>query len=105
VNLDAVVVIEVPDEFIVERITGRRQDPQTNKIYHLKFSPPPADVIPRLVHRADDTEQACRARLTKYHGETAPIIPFYDAKGLLRRVDGVGEPSEITQRMFAALGI
>jgi adenylate kinase len=105
VKLDAVVVIEVPDEYIVERITGRRQDPETNKIYHLTFSPPPADVIPRLVHRADDTEQACRARLTKYHGETAPIIPFYDAKSLLRRVDGVGDPSEITQRMFAALGI
>ena len=101
--LDAVVVIEVPDEFIVERITGRRQDPVTNTIYHTKFNPPPADVAGRVVQRSDDTEEACRARLKKYHGETAPIVPFYDAQGLLRRVDGVGDPKDITQRMFSAL--
>jgi len=104
VALDGVVVIEVPDEFIVERITGRRQDPVTNTIYHTKFNPPPADVAGRVVQRSDDTEEACRARLKKYHGETAPIVPFYDAQGLLRRVDGVGDPKDITQRMFSALG-
>jgi adenylate kinase len=105
VRLNAVLVIEVPDELIVERITGRRMDAETGKIYHLKFNPPPADVLPRLIHRKDDTEEACRARLTKYHSETAPIIPFYEAQGLLRRVEGVGDPQEITQRMFAALGV
>jgi adenylate kinase len=61
--------------------------------------------MPRLVHRQDDTEEACRARLTKYHGETAPIVPFYESKGLLRRVDGVGDPAEVTRRIFAALGL
>jgi len=105
VKLDAVLVIEVPDDFIVERITGRRMDPQTNAIYHLKFSPPPADVLPRLVHRKDDTEVACRARLAKYHSETAPIIPYYEKLGLLRRVDGVGDMNAITRRAFAALGL
>ena len=105
VELDAVLVIEVPDELIVERITGRRMDPETNAIYHLKFNPPPENIAPRLVQRKDDTEEACRARLAKYHAETAPIIPHYEAQGLLRRVDGVGPPAEITQRIFAALGL
>jgi len=105
VALDAVAVIEVPDEFIVERITGRRQDPVTNTIYHMKFNPPPAEIAARIVQRSDDTEEACRARLKKYHGETTPIVPFYEAQGLLRRVDGVGDPKEITQRLFAALGL
>ena len=103
VNLDAVVLIEVPDGLIVERITGRRSDPKTGAIYHLKFNPPPADVVERLVQRADDNEQAVIARLTKYHGETAPIVPFYDDLGVLRRVDGVGDPAEITERLLSAL--
>lgn len=104
VDLDAVVLIEVPDEFIVERITGRRTDPVTGTIYHLKFSPPPAEVAERLVQRADDTEEACRTRLAKYHSETAPIVPFYEQKGVLKRVDGVGELADVTARLVAALG-
>jgi adenylate kinase len=101
--LDAVVLIEVPDELIVDRIVGRRNDPQTGVIYHLKFNPPPAEIVDRLVHRKDDTEEACRARLSKYHSETAPIIPFYDARGLLKRVDGVGAPADVTKRVLSAL--
>jgi adenylate kinase len=102
--MDAVVVIDVADELIVERITGRRSDPDTGKIYHLTFNPPPADVVDRLVHRKDDTEEACVARLEKFHAETAPVIPFYDGKGLVKRVDGVGSPDEVTERLMAALG-
>lgn len=103
VELDAVVLIEVDDSLIVERITGRRTDPETGRIYHTKFDPPPDDVADRLVQRKDDTEEACRARLEKYHGETAPIIPFYEEKGLLRRVDGVGDPDTVTARLVDAL--
>ena len=103
VKLDAVVLIAVADGLILERITGRRSDPETGAIYHLKFNPPPGDVAGRLVHRADDTEAACTARLSKYHAETAPIVPFYEAKGLLKRVDGVGAPDEVSARILAAL--
>ena len=103
VALDAVVLIEVPDELILERVTGRRTDPQTGDIYHLKFKPPPSEVVERLVHRADDTEVACSARLEKYHRETTPVVPFYEGKGLLRRVDGVGTPDEVLLRITAAL--
>jgi adenylate kinase len=101
--LDAVVLIEVPDAFIVQRITGRRSDPETGAIYHLEFNPPPAEIADRLVQRKDDTEEACVARLEKYHSETAPIVPFYEAKGLLKRVDGVGAPDEVTARLRAVL--
>jgi adenylate kinase len=104
VALDAVVLIEVPDELIVERGVGRRTDPETGKIYHLKFDPPPADVVGRLVHRKDDTAEAIHKRLEKYHSETAPIVPFYQGKGVLRRVDGVGTPDEVTRRITAVLG-
>ena len=57
-----------------------------------------------VVQRKDDTEQACVARLQKYHSETAPIIPFYRDKGLLKEIDGVGTPAEVTERITQALG-
>src|SRR5262249_4608175 len=104
VALDRVVLIEVPDSLIVDRVVGRRSDPETGAIYHLRFNPPPPAIAGRLQHRKDDTLEAVTARLQKYPSETAPIIPFYGAKGVLIRVDGVGEPDEITARLLVALG-
>jgi len=103
VGLDAVVLIEVPDELIVERITGRRNDPETGKIYNVTFNPPPPEIADRLVQRKDDTEAACKERLAKYHAETAPIVPFYADQGVLRRVDGVGSPDEVRARLKSEL--
>jgi adenylate kinase len=103
VALDAVVLIEVPDGLLEERAVGRRSDPETGTIYHLKYNPPPPDVAGRLVHRKDDTSEAVTTRIAKYHSETAPIVPFYNDKGILKRVDGVGDPDSITKRLVAAL--
>ena len=103
VALDAVVLIEVPDSLLEERAVNRRTDPETGTIYHLKYNPPPQDIVSRLVHRADDTKEAVDKRIAKYHSETAPIVPFYQDKGILRRVDGVGNPDEITERIKSAL--
>lgn len=103
VTLDAVVLIEVPDSRIVERVTGRRMDPETGDIYHVQFRPPPAHIASRVVQRKDDTEEACTARLEKYHAETTPIIPFYDEQGLLKRVDGDTTPDAVTARIAATL--
>jgi adenylate kinase len=100
-DLDAVVLIEVPDSLIVDRITGRRSDPKTGKIYHVKNDPPPAGVD--VMQRADDTEEAVTTRLAKYHSETAPIIPFYRDKGILKGVNGVGDPDVVTERIKAVL--
>jgi adenylate kinase len=99
--LDAVVLVEVPDSLIVDRITGRRSDPTSGRIYHIKFDPPPAGL--EVVQRKDDTVEAVTTRLAKYHSETAPIIPFYLDKGILKRVDGVGEPDTVTERIKAVL--
>jgi adenylate kinase len=100
-QLDTVLLIEVPDELIVDRITGRRMDPETGEIYHIEFRPPPAEIAERVIQRKDDTEEAVKERLAKYHSETAPIVPFYDERGLLRRVDGVGAPSVVSERITA----
>ena len=102
-TLDAVVLIEVPDRLILERITGRRMDPETGDIYHVQFKPPPAAIAHRVVQRKDDTEEACTARLEKYHAETAPIIPFYREQGLLQRIDGDTTPEVVTARIAATL--
>ena len=103
VGLDAVVLIEVPDQLLEERAVGRRSDPETGIIYHLKYNPPPPEVVGRLVHRKDDTAEAVAMRTAKYHSDTAPIIPYYSTKGILKRVDGVGDPDTITQRLIAVL--
>jgi adenylate kinase len=103
VTLDAVVLIEVPDQLLEERAVGRRSDPETGAIYHLKYNPPPPEIAGRLVHRKDDTVEAVTTRIQKYHSETAPIIPFYLEQGILRRVDGVGDPDLITERLRAVL--
>lgn len=103
VKLDAVVLIDVPDEVIADRITGRRTDPVTGKIYHLKSDPPPPEILGRLQHRADDSEEVAKARLTKYHAETEPVIPFYESKGLIRKVDGLATPDEVFERIKAIL--
>jgi adenylate kinase len=100
-GLDAIVLIEVGDDLIKERVTGRRSDAAGN-IYHIKNNPPPAGV--EVVQRKDDTEEACSERLVKYHGETEPILPFYDKKGILKRVDGVGSLDEVSARIRKALG-
>ncbi len=101
--LDAVVLIEVPDELLTERAVGRRTDPQTNTIYHLKYNPPPADIVDRLQHREDDTEEKVQTRLKKYHSDTAPVIPFYEGKGVLKRVDGNAKPDDVFQRIADVL--
>lgn len=103
VNLDVVLLLEVPDELIVERIIGRRTDPETGVIYHLTFNPPPADIVDRLNHRKDDTEEAVRQRLDAYHQMTAPIVPYYEELGLLKRVNGVGKPDDVTTMIQDAL--
>ena len=78
VTPDVFLLLDVPDEALVERICFRRTDPVTGKIYHLKFNPPPEDVKDRLQHRSDDTEEALRTRLVQYHGNIDGIKGFYE---------------------------
>jgi len=100
--LDRVVQIDVPKEFLVERATLRRTDKRTGQIYHLKYSPPPLDA--ELEHRDDDREETVKKRLDQYESLTAALLPYYDRLGVLRRVDGLGKPEEVTARVLGALG-
>jgi adenylate kinase len=101
--LQKVVELDVPSELIVERTTLRRTDKRTGQIYHLKYSPPPPDA--ELEHRADDREETVKQRLAQYEAMTAALLPYYQRLGLLVRVDGVGEPAEVTARVLGALGL
>lgn len=107
-RIDHVVLLEVPDELIVERITGRRVGETSGRIFHLKYDPPPSpdrgENGERLLQRADDREDVVRPRLTEYSAMTAPLVAWYSTKGLLRRVDGVGALDEVTATLFRAIG-
>jgi adenylate kinase len=101
-QIDAVIQLDVPRTLLEERVIHRRTDKRSGQIYHLVYNPPPPDA--ELEHRADDRPEAVGKRLDAYEAMTAALLPFYDAKQLLRRVDGVGKPEEVTQRVLAALG-
>jgi adenylate kinase len=100
--LTAALQIDVPQELLLERATLRRIDKRTGHIYHLKYSLPPPDA--ELEQRADDREETVRRRLDEYDALTAALLPFYEQRGLLRRVDGVGSPEEVTARIREELG-
>lgn len=102
-RLDAVIQLDVPREKLEERLVHRRSDKATGKIYHLLYNPPPAGV--ELEHRADDQPETVKKRLDAYEALTSALLPYYEQRGVLRRVDGLGKPEEITVRLFDALGL
>jgi len=101
IKVDKFVVIEVPDDTLVERGCGRRLDPETGDIYHMKFKPPPADIVERLVHRSDDQEEAIRNRLSIYHEQVDGIIPYFKKECV--KIDGTGKPDEVWEIMKNAI--
>jgi len=103
-ELDGVVVLEVPDDVIVERMSGRRTDPETGNVYHVIHNPPPAGIADRVVQRVDDHEETVRHRLTVYTQQTAPLIAFYEASGVpVHRVDGTREISKVQADILGQL--
>jgi adenylate kinase len=100
-GLDAVVQLDVQRSLLEERLVNRRTDRKTGKIYHLVYNPPPAGA--ELEHRADDQPETVRRRQDTYEAQTAALLPYYEQKGVLKRVDGVGKPEEIKARIEAAL--
>lgn len=112
-KLTAVVVIEVPDEDLIERLSGRRVNPTTGRTYHVKFDPPKHEGVDdidgtKLIQRDDDKPETIANRLKVYHDQTAPVIDFYDdhsvdGKSLVRRVDGTREPDEVYRTIRALM--
>jgi adenylate kinase len=116
VKLDLVLEIDVPDEAIIERMSGRRVHPASGRSYHLKFNPPKVDskddvTGEELIQRADDEEATVRNRLEVYKKQTRPLVEYYSqwaASGdadapRYRKISGTGTVEEITTRALAAL--
>ena len=116
VHIDAVVEITVPDQNIIERMSGRRVHPGSGRTYHLRFNPPATtgldDVTGEpLVQRDDDQESTVRRRIEVYHEQTAPIIEYYQQWGednpcsapRVSRIDGLGSLEDVRERVIAAL--
>ena len=109
VRIDAVLSIEVPDDKIVERMSGRRVC-SCGASYHVVYNPPvKEDVCDKcgeaLFIRADDAAETVKKRLDTFHRETEPLKEFYSKKGNLVLVYGAETVEETTSRTFAALGI
>ncbi len=106
--LDKVVCIEVEDSIIVDRMTGRRSCPKCNAMFHTKYNPPKVEGVcdvcgEKLIQRKDDNEETVVNRLKVYHDTTAPLIDFYGKKGILAKVNGVGDIEEIFAEVCKAL--
>jgi adenylate kinase len=110
VALDYVLEIDVPDEEIITRMSGRRVHPASGRTYHVKFNPPKAEgrddtTGEPLVQRDDDKEATVRNRLEVYRKQTRPLVEYYSKlPGVkYRKISGQGKVDEITQRALAAL--
>jgi adenylate kinase len=101
-QLDAVIALDIQRDLLIERAVLRRTDKRTGQIYHLKYKPPPPGA--ELEHRLDDREDVVRNRVDTYERMTAELLPYYDKRGILKRIDGVGTVEEITGRILGALG-
>ena len=115
VEIDYIVEIDVEDEEIVRRLSGRRVHPDSGRIYHLVYNPPKKagvdDVTGEpLIQRDDDKEETVRKRLSVYHDQTKPLVNFYQKKAVQTanckyvRIPGVGSMEDIKQAIFAVLG-
>ncbi|MGR9099728.1 MAG: adenylate kinase [Gammaproteobacteria bacterium] len=114
VKIDHVIEIQVDDEAIIERMSGRRIHPESGRSYHIKFNPPITEGIDDfsgepLIQREDDKEDTVRKRLEVYHQQTKPLVGYYTEEGRAGKVkfssiSGAGAVNEITARLFSILG-
>jgi adenylate kinase len=107
-QLTAAILIDVPDEEVMRRMSGRRVSVKTGRVYHVEFDPPKHDGRcdvdgSRLVQREDDKPETVRHRLAVYHEQTAPLISYYEDRGLLRRFDGTRAPTEVHDHIRATI--
>lgn len=110
VKIDVVLNIEVPDDAIVRRMSGRRICPKCGSTYHVDHNPSKTEGIcdncgAELTTRKDDDPEVVKNRLTVYHNETEPLKDFYSDKGLLRTVIGQEKLADTTRLTAEALGI
>ena len=107
-KLTAVLLIDAADDEVIKRISGRRVCVKNQHVYHVDFDPPKHEGVcdqdgSRLIQRDDDKPETIKKRLEVYHGQTKPLIDYYESQGNLRRFDGSRTPSEVHDHIRATL--
>jgi adenylate kinase len=107
-RLTASLLIDVDDDEVLRRLTGRRICTKNGHLYHVEFDPPKNEGVcdqdgSRLVQREDDKPDTVKHRLEVYHEQTSPLIDYYEDEGILRRFDGKRPPAEVHDHIRATL--
>jgi adenylate kinase len=107
-KLSGVLLIEVPDDEVIRRLSGRRTCVKSGHTYHVDFDPPKHEGVcdqdgSRLVQRDDDRPDTIRTRLATYHRDTEPLVEYYERRDLLRRFDGTRTPTEVHDHIRATV--
>ncbi|HEY5275568.1 MAG TPA: nucleoside monophosphate kinase, partial [Coriobacteriia bacterium] len=107
-DLTAALCVEVPDEEIVHRISGRRVSPSSGRVYHVDHDPPQVEGVDdvdgsELILRDDDKPETVRKRLEVYHELTTPVEGHYEEQALLHRIDGTSSPTEVYGHIRATI--
>ena len=107
-RVTAALLIDVPDEELVRRLSGRRVCVKAGHNYHIEFDPPKHEGVcdqdgSRLIQRDDDKPDVIRNRLRVYHDQTEPLVEYYDQQGLMRRIDGTRTPVEVHDHIRAVI--
>ncbi len=100
-KLDAVILFDISDQEVIRRLSGRRVDPETGKVYHIEFSPPPENI--KVIQRDDDKEEVIKKRLEVYHSQTAPLIEYYKNQNKLFVVDASKSPDDVYRDIISVL--
>ena len=107
-RVTAALLIDVPDDEVARRISGRRTCVKSGHNYHVDFDPPKHEGVcdqdgSRLVQRDDDKDDVVQNRLRVYHEQTEPLITYYDERGLMRRIDGTRSPADVNDHIRAVI--
>jgi adenylate kinase len=107
-RLTAALLIEVADDEVLRRLTGRRICTKNGHLYHVEFDPPKNEGVcdqdgSKLVQREDDKPETVKHRLDVYHEQTQPLVEYYEDVGVLRRFDGKRAPAEVHDHIRATL--
>lgn len=110
ISIDKVIDLELADDVIIERLSGRRECSECGRTYHITNNKPSVEgkcdsCGGALVHRKDDKPETIKNRLAVYHKQTEPLKAFYKERGLLLPIDGQGEVADTTNKVFEAMGV
>lgn len=102
-EIEKVLALEVDDEEILKRITGRRVSKVTGKIYHIIYNPPVDEKLEDLEQRSDDSEEVVKKRLENYKNQTEPVLAYYEKQNKVVKIDGERNAKEITENLIGIL--